>query len=231
MKKIGFIGAYNKTSLLMYIAKILTEMNKKVIIIDSTVNQRAKYVVPSIDPSTSYITTFEGIDISVGLYSYTDLENYLSVDKFDKCEYDYVLIDIDNPDLLEEFQIYNMDMCFFVTSFDLFSLKRGIEILSNLKMEIKVIKILFEKEILREDDEYLDFLSRNSKIEWNKDIIYFPFDNGDESIIIENQKTEKIKIKNLSSDYIDALIYLLENITNDKESNIKRIVKQIEKED
>ena len=51
MKKIGFIGAYDKTDMLLNIAKILTTMKKRVLIIDSTINQKAKYVVPAINPT------------------------------------------------------------------------------------------------------------------------------------------------------------------------------------
>ena len=38
MKKIGFIGAYDKTDMLLNIAKILTTMKNRVLIIDSTIN-------------------------------------------------------------------------------------------------------------------------------------------------------------------------------------------------
>lgn len=102
MKKIGFIGAYDKTDLLLCIAKMLTLMNNKVLIIDSTINQKAKYVVPAISPSTSYITSFENIDIAVGLYSFTDITNYLGIPSFEDSEYNYVLIDIDNPDMIRK---------------------------------------------------------------------------------------------------------------------------------
>ena len=36
MKNIGFIGAYDKTDLLLNIAKILTTMNFKVLVVDAT---------------------------------------------------------------------------------------------------------------------------------------------------------------------------------------------------
>ena len=58
MKKIGFIGAYDKTDLILNIAKILTTMEKRILVIDSSINQKAKYVVPAIDPTVSYITSF-----------------------------------------------------------------------------------------------------------------------------------------------------------------------------
>ena len=43
MKTIGFIGAYDKTDLILYTAKILTDSGKKILVIDSTINQRARY--------------------------------------------------------------------------------------------------------------------------------------------------------------------------------------------
>jgi hypothetical protein len=66
MKKIGFIGAYDKTDFILYVAKILVEMGQKVLIVDGTLTQKAKYIVPVIRPSKSYVTEFEGIDIAVG---------------------------------------------------------------------------------------------------------------------------------------------------------------------
>ena len=64
MDKIGFVGAYDKTDVILYIAKIISLIGKKVLVIDSTINQKAKYVVPVINPTKSYITNFEGMDIA-----------------------------------------------------------------------------------------------------------------------------------------------------------------------
>ena len=59
------MGAYDKTDIILYIAKIISLIGKKVLVIDSTINQKAKYVVPVINPTKSYITEFEGMDIAV----------------------------------------------------------------------------------------------------------------------------------------------------------------------
>lgn len=40
MKKIGFIGAYDKTDLILYVAKVLAEMNQKVLVIAFTKPRR-----------------------------------------------------------------------------------------------------------------------------------------------------------------------------------------------
>ena len=65
MKKIGFIGAYDKTDLIIYIAKILTTLKKKVLVIDATTKQKARYVVPVINPTKMYVTEYEEIDIAL----------------------------------------------------------------------------------------------------------------------------------------------------------------------
>ena len=41
MEKVGFIGAFDKTDLILNLAKILTTMGKKVLMIDSTITQKA----------------------------------------------------------------------------------------------------------------------------------------------------------------------------------------------
>lgn len=65
MKTIGFIGGYDKLDFLLYVARILTLADKRVILIDATTTQKTKYVVPTISPTQSYITEFEGFDVAV----------------------------------------------------------------------------------------------------------------------------------------------------------------------
>ena len=79
MKTIGFIGAYDKTDLIVYIARILVAAGKKVLVIDATTLQKAKYIVPAISPTKSYVTNFEDIDIAVGLYDFTSIKEYLGM--------------------------------------------------------------------------------------------------------------------------------------------------------
>ena len=76
MIKIGFVGAYDKTDIILYIAKIISLIGKKVLVIDSTINQKAKYVVPVINPTKSYITEFEGMDIAVGFNNLQQIQEY-----------------------------------------------------------------------------------------------------------------------------------------------------------
>lgn len=228
MKKIGFIGAYDKTDMLLNIAKILTTMKNRVLLIDSTINQKARYIVPAINPTVSYITSFEDIDIAVGFESTEEIKNYIGITT--ELPYDILLIDCDTMERIEQFQLDMSDKNYFVTSFDIYSLRRGIEILSNLKVPINLTKILFAREILKEEDDYLNFLSLGYKMIWDEERIYFPIENGDLSVIAENQRVQKIKFKKLSIQYKDSLSFIVQQILGqNNDSNIRRAMKNIER--
>ena len=230
MKKIGFIGAFDKTDLIIYVSRVLVEMGNKVLVIDSTVNQKAKYIVPTINPTTSYVTEYEGIDVSVGFRDYNSIKSYLGMPDSAVLAYDYILIDIDDPTLLDSFEINTTDKNYFVTTPDLFSLKKGLEVLSGIRQPMELTKILFSNKMSEAEDEYLNFLSLGYRINWNPEKIYFPMLTSDQDIIMENQRISKIKFKGLSSEYKDSLIYLIQQISEENNtSNIKRIFKQLEK--
>ena len=230
MKKIGFIGAYDKTDLIVYIAKILTTLNKKVLVIDSTVNQKARYIVPAINPTTTYVTDFEDIDIAVGFSSLEDIKNYLGLAENQEMEYDIALIDTDKIEGFRNFELETATKNYFVTSFDNYSLKKGLEVLSGLQNVISLTKVLFSKEMSKEEDDYLNFLSLGYKAVWNEYRIYFPIENGDLNVIYENQRLAKIRLKKLSIQYKDGLVYLAEEILGDvSETNVRKAVKIIER--
>lgn len=230
MRKIGFVGAFDKTDLLLQIAKILTVMGIKTIVIDSTINQKAKYVVPVINPTTTYITEFDGFDVAVGFKNFDEMEQYLGLEETEGLEYDVALIDTDSSNVFSTFGMQDAYINYFITSFDLFSLKKGLEILSGLREEIKMTKVLFSKYMTNEEDEYLNYLSNEYKIVWDDIKIYYPFEIGDQSAIIENQRVAKIKFRNLSSQYKESLLFMVEQIVDKVSLNeLKKIMKNIEK--
>ena len=230
MKKIGFIGAYDKTDFILYIAKILSLMGKSSIVIDTTISQKAKYVVPVINPTKTYLTEYETIDVAVGFKKMQEMREYLGLHENEELQYEYALIDIDSIEAFDEFNMQEATANFFVTSFDLYSLKRGLEILSGLQEKIKMTKVLFSKNMLREEDEYLDFLALKYKIEWEKEKIYFPFEQGDQSVIIENQRAAKIKVRNLSSQYKEGLVSMVTHMSPETSyAEAKRALRVAEK--
>jgi hypothetical protein len=228
MKRIGFIGIYDKIDMILNIAKILTAMSKEVLVVDSSISQKARYIVPAISPTVSYITSFEDIDVAVGFNNLEEIKKYVGVTK--ELPYDVVLIDADTVEKIESFELEKSERNYFVTSFDVYSLKKGLEILAKLKNPLNLTKILYSKEMSKEEDDYLNFLSLGYKIVWSDVRIYFPIENGDLSVITENQRVQKIKLRRLSAQNKDSLIYITQQILEEKtDSNVRRIVKALEK--
>jgi len=229
MNKIGFIGAYDKTDFIIYVAKILVEMGKSVLLVDTTLNQKAKYIVPVIKPSKSYITDFEGIDVAVGFNTFEDIKRYLGLPNIAGLTYDYALVDLDTVDKVESFGLQDFEKNYFVTSFDMYSIKKGMESISGLQAPIQATKVLFSREILKEEDEYLNFLSLGSKITWEEERIYLPFEVGDQSVIYANQRVSKIKFKKLSVQYKEGLVYISAQILGEDFNSVKKVFRKIEK--
>lgn len=230
MKKIGFIGAYDKIDLILYVAKIMTELGKSVLVVDATFNQKARYVVPVINPTQKYITEYENFDIAVGFNNFREIFQYLGVSSEEKVEYEYVLVDTDLDKEVQGFDLSDARKNYFVTSFDAYSLKKGLEAFLELNDTMELTKIIFSEQILKEEDDYLNFLSSGYKVIWDENRWYFPIENGDLTVIHENQRVAKIKFKKLSAQYKDGLAYITEEILKDvSESTIRKTIKMIER--
>ena len=144
--------------------------------------------------------------------------------------YDVVLVDCDTIERLEKFKLEGADKNYFITSFDVYSLKRGLELISNIAVSIELTKVLFTQDALKEDDDYLNYLSLGYKVIWNEEIIYFPLENGDFSAIVENQRLQKIKFRKLSVQYKESICFMAQQILGlSSDSNVRKAIKIIEK--
>ncbi len=222
MKKIGFIGTYDKTDLILYVAKVLAEVNKKVLVIDTTILQKARYIVPCIAPSKCYITEYEKIDVAVGFNNLDEIKKYSGVDNL---QYDFILIDIDENENFKEYEMSKANKNYFVTGFDSYSLKKGLEVIGKMDDKLLMTKVLFSQEMLEEEDDYLNFLSFYYSVRWDDKKIYFPYESGDASAIIENQRTARIRFKNLSDAYKEGLYAIAQDIISEKNNGeIRKII-------
>lgn len=127
MKKIGFIGAFDKTDFILYVAKLLVEIGQRVLFVDATVTQKAKYIVPNIQTTKAYITEFEGIDVAVGLKSFEEIKMYLKLSEREELPYDIVLVDTSSAGGVLSYRLQEAEKLYFTTSPDLYSIRKGIE--------------------------------------------------------------------------------------------------------
>lgn len=227
MKKTAFMGGYDKSDLILYIAKILTVSGKKILFLDTTLMQKTRYIVPTMTPAQKYVTTYDGIDIAIGFDNMQDLKEYFSIEEDFK--YDYILADIDSPDAYVNFGFNQMDLHYLVTSFDVYSLQRGISVLKAFKVPTQVTKVLFTRDPESEEKEYIDFVSMSYKVRWNEDVLYFPFETSDLYAIYINQRFSKVRFDNLSTEYMDCLSFMAEQISGLSKGDIKKAIRIIER--
>ena len=109
MKKYAFIGGYDKTEILLFLAKICILNQKKVLIVDTTVSQKTRYIVPVMKPTQKYITTFEDIDIAVGFKSFEEILEYICEEKSNNDAYKKLIINKLQP-LDTDINLSNLNM-------------------------------------------------------------------------------------------------------------------------
>lgn len=240
MKCVGFIGKTNKLEIVQYIAKIINTFGQKVIVVDATVAQKARYTVPVImgtENQSQYVVQYDNVDIAVGFNNILELKKYLLSKGEDFNEYDYILVDTDIEEMIDEYDLKSANNLFFVSTYDKYDILKGIELLKFIcaskrradpEGTLNIEKVFYYSELNSADKKYIDRLTEHLPIVWN-DLIAIPYDHGDLSINIQKQYDNKLDLKNFSKGYIDALVMISKLITNESEGLLRKVVKNIEK--
>ena len=77
---------------------------------------------------------------------------------------------------------------------------------------MNLTKIEFTYEASKDDEEYLNYISLEYKVNWNSYTLYFQIFGEDNKVFEENQRLEKIRFKRLSINYRDTLAYVVQDI-------------------
>ncbi len=241
MKCIGFIGKTNKTEIVQYVAKIISSLGSKVMMVDATVSQKTRYTVPTIlgtESQSQYVVQHDGIDIAIGFNNILELKKYLLSKGEDFNEYDYILVDTDIEEMIDEYDLKSANNLFFVSSYDRFDILKGIELLrfvcaskrrADPEGTLTISKVLYYSEINSADSKLIDRLSDNLPIEWDFTTINYPYDQGDLSVNIQNQYASKLDLRFLTKQYKEALITTVKMITGEQEGSLRKVVKNIER--
>ena len=80
------------------------------------------------------------------------------------------------------------------------------------------------------DSKYIERLSDNLPIEWSGKTLNTPYDQGDLSVNIQNQYSNKFDIRPLSKGYKESLSKIVEEITGEQMANIKKVMKNVERD-
>ena len=227
MESIGFIGALDKKDLIINIAKVLFNLNKKVLIVDATMVQRFRYLVPRISNTTnnSYVSDYLGIDVALGFMNYNGIMQYLG----GGLDYDYALIDTDNIQTLNSFMLQGLKYNFFVTSYDEYELQRGLEIFKFLQQPMEVYKVIYSAKIDSKEDDYLNHLVKGTNLVWKKEKIVFADASNDRKAILDNQISKEVVLKKFSGTYKDSLEYLISIMTEEyiTQADVRKTIKNM----
>ena len=228
MGQIGFLGSFDKKDILLNVAKILTELGKKVLIVDATLMQRLKYIVPNVSNNNSitYISEYQGIDVALGFMNFLQISQYLGTTQI---PYDLILIDSDNIQTMNSFAIPRLQKIFFVTSYDQYEISRMIETFQYYNQPMELIKVVLSADNSPKQAQYLAHLLEKTPIKLKNAEIYFNDTIEDRKATLENQLMKEIRIKRYSNSYRDSLEYLTamvaENIAS--QADIKKAIKKL----
>lgn len=224
MEQIGFIGSYDKKDLLLNVGTVLTNLGKSVLIVDATSVQRMRYVVPNVSTNQSFtfVSEYSKIDVALGFMNLNGVAQYLRKN----LNYDYILIDCDNPQTINSFGITSMKKIFFVTSYEQYDMMKGAETLRYVQLPIEVIKVISTTNMVDAEDKLLNSKVANSNIKWSNKRIEFSDLDVDRKAILKNQFSRQISFKSFSKDYKQWLEYLI-NIITDNTVDAGRIIKKI----
>ncbi len=227
MEKVAFIGGYDKTELILQIGRVLTLMGNKVLFVDTSAQQKTRYTVPTMKPSAQYITDYFDVSIAVGFKTMDEISSYCNQIGI-QVSYDYVLYDIDNPYYYTSFAITSECKHFFVTNFDVYSVRRGLSCLMRLPQTINMYKVYFTKNMIQEEDDYVNYISKGLPISWNEDIIFFPFETQDLDAIFTNQRKQRIRFNGLSNTYVDSTGFICEIISGKSQNDVRKAIKKMD---
>ena len=100
--------------------------------------------------------------------------------------------------------------------------------MGQLSIPNKVTRIFFSKDMLKEEEEYFDYLTLELKVSWTEQKVYFLLENGDQAALIENQRLEKIRFKDLSTEFKDNIVFLVRDIDSSiSEKDIRNLIKNL----
>jgi hypothetical protein len=232
MKRMLFAGACDKSDLLLYVSKLLTKLDLKVLLVDATNEQQYNYSIAKVDNEYK-ITEFEEFDVASGFSSWEELETYFQSQQEKLAFYSYLIVDTDNPDSIAKWGEIEHHM--LVTNLEKRCLHQNVELIKSLfETKDKTTLVRFFKVILQAvdcgiDEEYIEAMYSEFPIQWTEPSYAVYLDDVDYATKIENQYNSHLQIKTLSKPFKEVIMDLVELISGLKEQEIKAAWKQAER--
>lgn len=232
-KIIGLMGYVNKSDFVINLAKILDIMDKKILVIDGTVENRLKYSIPVIETEkSSYVTNFDRVDYAIGFKNMEEIKEYMCNEISNVDEYDYILMDIDNAYSYENFKSNNINIIYFFVEYTNISIAKNRELFKALNDDkptgenLVVTKVLFKPYITRASTEYYENKMEDFNVIWTTEPYELAYEEQDRIADIESQQSGYIELSKHTKSFVNTIIDMASDITGEFTSGeIKRALK------
>lgn len=98
-------------------------------------------------------------------------------------------------------------------------------VLSQFQTKATINKILLAKTITPYHVQYINQVCKDCNIKWGNISIFFPYDNGDLTIIFENQREYRMNLSKFSKDFLGSLLDLCVTIEPSSAKEIRKFIK------
>ncbi|GEM_PF-3434745 len=230
MRRILFMGDKDKTDLLFYLAKMLSEAGRKALIVDATLKGDYEFAYPMVDVSGEP-QEYDGFEVwtpfgAVGHSNYKALEEKIHAE-----DYDFVLYDVDHPSRLAA--LPESELRFLLLGCEQTSIQRSIRLLETFFLERPPAEWYAFHRVLMEGaaepgEAYIEGRFESFPIEWKRQMVYYP-DERDLALKITNQYAERLRMKGLSSDLKKTVRELAAAVLEIDEREARRLWKKAER--
>ncbi|MFC0213335.1 hypothetical protein ACFFK0_12875 [Paenibacillus chartarius] len=216
MKKVVFFGAPDKSHLLLVLGKLLTVLDQKVLIVDSTLAQSMQGYLPQVEFSNS-LREFEGFDVATGLITSAQLERSIR-QTVDEAAYDIMLLDTDHTEFVKGQELPGYDKRVWCSNYS----RLGMQINANLMQRLclheaegqplSFYKLITPTLPITIPESYIDSLLPQQAVRWEDAVFRFPLDERDMSVELDNQHHGRINIKRLTGTYRRTVLDMLQQL-------------------
>lgn len=233
-KKIGMFGFADKTEFLVSLAKVLTIMDKKVLLFDATLNDKLKYAIPAFDyKEKQSIIHYDGIDFAVGFNDFSAINESICTGTSDVDDYDFIIVDVDTPDRLKKLSDVEFSKLYFVMEQTTVSLIRNRELLdyivetyNELTKNVDMTKIHFKTFMTRAGEQYYNARYAEYPVNWNSNIYEIPYNEQDNMAAVDSQLAGYIDMSRHSKQYMTLVTDLASELLVDVNANdIRKAIK------
>lgn len=219
MKQVLYFGSKNKSDTLLYLGAMLTNMGKKVLIVDMTANQIYKHSF-SLNSNLNLLD-FDGVDILLNIENRAKIDSELLKHGEAIEKYDIVMYDVDTIKVLEANLWSEIDSQYFVGDFDLMHQKMDAAMIDYLAKiySNRFHRLTFETRYQVSLDSIEAYIS--AEVQWVSMNYLFESDEAQDGNRIRMQHERVINIKGLSRQHKKMLTELISHMYELPNSDIE----------